>query len=321
MKQTKSAVAYLESRKLWKGFGGKTVLDMGFNGGRFHYRGKLTEAEKQIWIDLGMMKAIGESSYRSWAKDCIIFPLKNKKAQIVSFYGRSTTNNKDQRHYYHKDRQGLYPHYPSSLTNRLILTESIIDAASLIISNVLTEELGVLACYGTKGLTAEHIEAIKKLRDLKEVIFFFDGDQAGIKQIDKYSKQLSGIKKNMIISKINTPDGEDVNSLHVGHELEVFQHLLENRTVLFMSDNQPSELFSFNGSDNGQAKSNGQIKPLKSQLNTSNPEHIIYETKGIKVHIWGGIDQHNLGRLKVSLHIQSKQSLSNNCRSSNQSGQ
>ncbi len=114
--------------------------------------------------------------------------------------------------------------------------------------------------------------------------------------------QLSSIKKNMIISKINTPDGEDVNSLHVGHELEVFQHLLENRTVLFMSDNQPSELFSFNGKDNGTIKD----KALKSQLHIDHPDHLLYETEAIKIHIWGGIESHNLGKLKVSLHIERK---------------
>jgi len=304
LQQMKPAVSYLESRKLWKGFAGKTPLDMGYNGGRFHIRGKITAEEKTMWEAMGMIKRKGKAGHQSWAKDCIIFPLKNRHGRILSFYGRSIRNEGDQKHYYHKDRQGLYPSYPSSLTKRLILTESIIDAASLIIADTITEELGVMACYGTNGLTAEHIEAIKELPDLKEIIFFFDGDKAGLEAIEKYANQLSGNK--VIISKVNTPNGEDVNSLHQAHEPEIFQHLLENRTVLFMANSQPTELFSFNGNDDGKVKSNGQVKELKSQLHTDNPEHIIYETEAIRIHIWGGIDQHNLGRLKVSLHVQRK---------------
>ena len=302
LQQMKSAVVYLENRKLWRGFAGKTPLDMGYNGGRFHFRGKLTEAEKQLWKEMKMIKSLGAKGYRSWAKDCVIFPLKNNKNCIVSFYGRSIINDDDQRHYYMSNRAGLYPRYPSSITKQLVLTESVIDAASLIMASVMTEEISVLACYGTNGLTAEHVEAIKALPHLTELIFFFDGDQAGIKAIDKYCKQLTGIKKNLIISKVNTPQGEDVNSMHVGHEATVFQHLLENRTVLIMADGVESELFSFNGKDKGDIKP----KELKSQLHIDHPDHLMYQTEAIKIHIWGGIESNNLGKLKVSLHIERK---------------
>lgn len=185
---------------------------------------------------------------------------------------------------------------------QLILTEAILDAASLIVTNILNKELGVLACYGTNGLTAEHIKAIESCKDLTEVIFFFDGDQAGIQAIDKYSKQLTGINRNLIISKINTPAGEDVNSLHVAHEKELFSHLIENRTVIQMAEGK--DIFSFNGKEETKEKPNTVIE---SKLNTEHPEHIIYETEILTIHIWGGIDKNNLGKLKVSMHIALKE--------------
>jgi DNA primase len=297
LKQTEAAKNYLEARKLEGQF-----LEVGFNGARYHYRGGMSEQEMQLWEDMGMIKPLalksgGKTNYRSWGKDCLIFPLKNKREQIVSFYGRSILNEDTQKHYYMTGRKGLYPHYPKTSIKQLILTESIIDAASLMVSGILTTELDVLACYGTNGLNAEHIEAISQAKSLSEIIFFFDGDQAGILAVEKHSKQLAGLHKNLIISKINTPEGEDINSIHQGHEKAVFTHLIENRSVLKLAD---SSSFSFSTEN-----LNPEIE-LKAEFDSRNPEHIIYQTAELQIHIWGGIETHNLSKLKISLHVSLK---------------
>ena len=293
LKHTALAKEYLEKR-------GIEGIEAGFNGGRFHYRGNITKAEHQQWIDLGMMKQRGKG-YQSWAKDCIIFPLKNKKGQVVSFYGRSVyDDNPDARHFYLRDRQGLYPYYPRPGVKQLILTEAVIDAASLQVAGITNNELDVLACYGTEGMTKEHIEAIMQHTDLQEVIFFMDGDQAGLEAVDKHSKQLAGLSRNLIISKVETPEGEDINSLHVGHDAEIFSYLIENRTVLQVAEGKG--LFSFNGSST--ENSNGESKEISSRLDTKDPEHIIYETDALRIHVWGGIESSNLARLKISIHVE-----------------
>ena len=43
----------------------------------------------------------------------------------------------------------------------------------------------LLSCYGTNGLTEEHTAAVSQLKELKEIILFFDGDQAGKEAIHK----------------------------------------------------------------------------------------------------------------------------------------
>jgi len=92
IKQTGAAKQYLEQRKLKTKTGATNYIEVGYNGARFHYRGNIAEEEHQQWIDMGLMKALSTTHYRSWAKDCLIFPLKNKKDEIVSFYGRSIVN-------------------------------------------------------------------------------------------------------------------------------------------------------------------------------------------------------------------------------------
>jgi DNA primase len=112
---------YLESRGL------NTDQDVGYNSGKLHQ----SKDDKFIdqCVELGLLSA-SENGYRSWAKGCLIFPLRNEGGQVVSFYGRSLQEGNN-RHFYLKNRQGLYPAYPKATTKRLILCESVIDAASL----------------------------------------------------------------------------------------------------------------------------------------------------------------------------------------------
>ncbi|MCX6272787.1 MAG: CHC2 zinc finger domain-containing protein [Bacteroidetes bacterium] len=111
-------------------------------------------------------------------KHCIVFPLKNKAGDVVSLYGRRILNNDTAKHYYSAKRQGLYPGYPSSEAKTLLLTEAVIDAANLMAMDngqwiIDNENTGILACYGTNGLTGEHLEAVKSLSKLNEVIFCY----------------------------------------------------------------------------------------------------------------------------------------------------
>jgi DNA primase len=93
-------------------------------------------------------------------KQCVIFPLRDKKEKIVSLYGRSIYNNTESKHFYTRNRKGLYPGYPKANTKQLILTEAIIDAATLL----QITDYKILACYGTNGFTPEHEQAIKDLK-------------------------------------------------------------------------------------------------------------------------------------------------------------
>jgi DNA primase len=84
-------------------------------------------------------------------KNCIIFPLKNQNGHMVSFYGRSIDNNDKAKHYYTANRKGLY-HNATAQTQTLILTESIIDSATLMVN---CELLMVNANVATLALLAQ----------------------------------------------------------------------------------------------------------------------------------------------------------------------
>jgi DNA primase catalytic core len=293
---------YLKSRNLTH-----ELLEIGYNSGQFHHNGKLSEADQEACINAGLLIPYNGSgtTYTPFAKDCIIFPLKDKQNQIVSIYGRSIIDNSNSKHYYLKDRQGLYPGYPNPNTTRLILTEAIIDSATLLQMPEIKAKYELLSCYGTNGLTEEHKKAIKELNQLKEIIFFFDGDKAGTEAIKKYQEELSELLPDVKLSAIETPEGEDINSLSVAYDTEIFIHLLENQKSFLLTENIPGtgELSGSVPEPESVGAPAGGLTSLGGKLNTRNPEYITFTTDTMQIILLGGINLHQLDRLRVTIKI------------------
>ncbi|PHR44301.1 MAG: DNA primase [Fluviicola sp.] len=282
--------------------------EIGYLMERFH--NSWNEIQKQSAIDVGILNKRKNGMLSPVFKNCIVFPIKNKDGRIINIYGRSITESTNTaRHFYLKGaHQGIYPNYPRREARHLILTESIIDARSLIQIKDL-ENYEVIALYGTNGLTSEIKSAIQELKELEEVILFFDGDPAGEKAIEKYGAELNELLPSAKISKVNTPENEDINSLLVAHEPEIFIHLIHERTLLFSFEKENAS----GGSPSTEKKDvePQEIKenePKTTKLDSSNPDKLIYQTDQLTATVWGGIEYGNLHRLKLSLHLENEQS-------------
>ena len=216
-------------------------LEVGFNSGQFHHGARKDEKLINDALQCGLLTTAGTNSrtggqaYKPFGNKSILFPLKNKENQIVSFYFRSTINNENSKHFYLKNRQGLYPNYPNPDTKKLLLTEAIIDTASLLQIDQIKENYTLLTCYGTNGLNEEILNALKPLKQLEEIIFFFDGDKAGNEAVTKYAEILRELHPKVKISQVETPQNEDINSLIIGHETEILIHLIEQRKEIVFS--------------------------------------------------------------------------------------
>ncbi len=222
-------------------------------------------------------------------KSCLIFPTKNKQGQIASIYGRAVSDSAKSKHFYLAGGfKGLYPKWPSSNANRIVMTESVIDAATL--SQYIKEP--VLALYGTNGFTKDHEQAIRELDVLEEVILFFDGDEAGKAAVEKYTTQLQILKSNLKISYVETPEGEDPNSLVQSHEPEILQHLIDNR-LFFSIDSVNTDRHSIEKKNTPNGK-----------LDVNNPELILYHTDLLTITILGGIKVTGLDRMRVTVKIE-----------------
>ena len=248
---------------------------------------------------------IGYNSAEKWnkLKQCIIFPLKDKAGNIVSLYGRRITESKGHalefgRHYYSENRSGLYPCYPNPDAETLIITEAIIDTATILqiqeLRNEEIKEYGVLAAYGTNGLTKEHKAAISELKNLKEIIFFFDGDAAGKEGTQRNAEDLKEL--NCKITAVATPEKEDINSLFVNYGADCLIQLINER--------KPTNENSFSSFE----ETSFEEKKIHSRcfattLNINQPNKIIFETETARYIVKGTLCK-QLDKMLVSLDVQ-----------------
>jgi DNA primase len=246
---------------------------------------------------------IGYNSREKWNKlvQCIIFSLKDKNGNITSLYGRRITESKGYsleygKHYYSENRKGLYPNYPSPETQTLIITEAIIDAATLLQLPEISSQFTILSAYGTNGLTKEHKQAIAELKQLKEIIFFFDGDTAGKESTQRNAEELKEL--NCKITAIETPKDEDINSMFATYGKEAVLQLIEERKLV----NREIEP-SFSTEKTLTEIKNAPVQSLTAPLNIDTPNKIIYEAVTARYIVKGSLCK-QLDKMLVSLDVQ-----------------
>ena len=331
-------------------------ITFGYDAHNFHKQKETTPQLKELYLKVGLLKPDKygrENNYHSHFDGCIVFPMLDQDGRIIDLYGRHTQK---QEHYYLPGtHQGLYPCYPKEDTEKLILSESIIDGATLLQLSPIPafpqgEGVSILACYGTNGFTGEHKQVIAALKNLKEIIFAFDGDDPGREGMKRLSETLYKLKPGIRLTYLDIPEGEDINSLAAAHEKDIFTHLLKTRKKYDPNltggqtgtgehkapDQKPDQnpdpklppqpdffLFSEKTEtprqqEPGPKPPAGTMNPDQtipaepltippgSKLNTSNPDCILYETPDLSVSLWGGIELHQVNRLRVTLHIRLK---------------
>ena len=301
----KKAIEYLKARKL-----DYKMLSVGYDAGTLHKGKEITDKLKLQYLEVGLLKPdkFGrENSFYTRFNRCMVFPLLDKQGNIASLYGRHTDHG---HHYLGGEHKGLYPGYPDPVTEKLILTEAIIDAATLDQLPKITKDFVILSLFGTNGFTKEHTEAVSLLKNLKEVILFFDGDDAGKEAVSDIASKLKQINRNIKISVVDTPEGEDVNSLHQGHEQDIFMHLIENRKVFSFSTESQLDYQNENRKSSIEKEKSQMFIPedpgTENQLRVT-ADYMRYETGQLQITLWGGIETHTVSRLRATLHIQLKE--------------
>jgi DNA primase len=225
-------------------------------------------------------------------RNCIVFALKNHQNEIVSLYGRNISSESgsedNNKHYYTANRKGLY-HNANKETTTLIITESIIDSATIQVHTAYE----TLALFGTNGYNQEHETLLKSLSNLQEIIFFLDGDEAGRKAIDNLKLTINNALPNVKLSQVETPDDEDINSLTISHEPEILNHLIENRIQLFLS---PEE-------EKPKQQTIETPTNITSKLDCKNEDYLAFEYENLLMSIIGGVSLFPLDKLKITLGI------------------
>jgi DNA primase len=219
--KSQEARAYLESRgitdkKLWSRF------QIGFSDGSLLQ--VLSSTQQKELTERGLIRSSGKEFFQG----CLVFPLLDEQGKVVSFYGRSIQAGTKPSHLYPPGpRRGLINREALKVySDQIILTESVIDALSLVQIGVEN----VVPLYGTSGFTAEHLEALRAER-VQSVVLALDNDEPGRKASEKIADQLS--KEGFSTSIISPPKKKDWNEEVLGgFTREGFESLLAEASPL-----------------------------------------------------------------------------------------
>lgn len=215
----KPAQDYLRSRgfnrpELWEHF------QIGYSEGRSLLPMLPKEGGERDYLkSIGLLNERENESFYQ----CLTFPLKTQDNKTVGFYGRSIEGT---RHHYGKGkRRGLFNASTAKAHDWLIITESVLDALSLI-------ELGflnVIALYGTNGFTQEHKNFLSEF-PFKEVVLVLDNDDSGQRATKTISLMVQTLGKK--VSSLKLPQGiKDLNEfLCKGFKKSDFEELLKQRS-------------------------------------------------------------------------------------------
>lgn len=159
---------WLEQREL-----SHNDLQIGFNSGQFHHR--KDEEFRKGYVDIGVLtesdapvKEEGMKAYTCFGHYGIVFPLLNEQGEIVNLFAIRIKIKNETPAYL--NQEGLYPCFPNQFTKRLFITDTVLEAASLLQSKVLQRGDEVLALHDGE-IMPQHFQAIETLKHLEEIIF------------------------------------------------------------------------------------------------------------------------------------------------------
>jgi len=113
----------------------------------------------------------------------------------------------------------------------------------------------------------------------------------------KQGQALRELLPGLTISYVDTPEGEDMNSLLQSHEAGVFTHLLENRQPIPATTSQAPPL----------PESTPLPAPSTPQaLNSTNPELLTFTQGALLITVLGGVKLTGLDRLRVTLKLDNR---------------
>jgi DNA primase catalytic core len=134
---------------------------------------------------------------------CVVFPLLDAQGAVVNLYGRAV--DRDQHLYLSGPRRGLWNAPILQDQEEIILTESVIDALSLISAGVVN----VLPLYGSNGWTSEHEALLARLRPAR-IALALDADGAGAAAVASLTPKLKEMGLEVRVIELARKDPSEV---------------------------------------------------------------------------------------------------------------
>ena len=194
----------------------------------------LSDYQDPLLVEAGLVIAQDDKRYDRF-RDRVMFPIRNERGQVIAFGGRVIGRgepkylNSPETPLFHKGRElyGLYEHRRAIQgENRVVVVEGYMDV-------VMLDQHGVGNAVATLGTAITADQATRLLRLADDVVFAFDGDNAGRKAAWRaLENSLTQAQDGKRLSFLFLPEGEDPDSFVRAQGAEAFRTLLDGAMPL-----------------------------------------------------------------------------------------
>lgn len=227
------------------------------------------EAMRKALIDSGMLVEKSPGNYYDRFRDRIMFPIVDKRGRIIGFGGRILDQgepkylNSPESTVFHKGLE-LYGLYQARKVTRdlqrIIIVEGYMDVVALAQHDITY----AVASLGT-ATTREQIQT--SFRSVREIIFCYDGDNAGYKAAWRaLENTLPIIRDGMIARFLFLPGGEDPDTMVRKEGKQKFEQRLDTATPLSDFMFQHLQKDADISTNEGKARLAELAKPLLSKM-------------------------------------------------------
>ncbi|RLA51109.1 MAG: DNA primase [Gammaproteobacteria bacterium] len=194
-----------------------------------------SEEQRNLLVKTGMLVENEKGRIYDRFRDRVVFPIRDQRGRVIAFGGRVLGDNKPkylnspETEIFHKGRE-LYGMYQARQANRklerILVVEGYMDVIAL-------AQHGISYATATLGTATSktHLERIYRL--CPEVVFCFDGDEAGRKAAFRAMEAaLPCMEDGRQARFLFLPEGQDPDDAVRSGGAECFQHLLDEAMPL-----------------------------------------------------------------------------------------
>ena len=299
--EAKRAVAYLKGR----GLSGEIARAFRVGFAPPGWDNLLQTADKDAQqikrlTDGGMLVTNDRGRTYDRFRDRIVFPILDARGRVIAFGGRVLGDDKPkylnspETPVFHKSRElyGLYQARKSERSlNRIVVVEGYMDVIAL-------AQYGIGYAVATLGTATSEAHMERLFRHVPEVVFCFDGDEAGRKAAFRALESTLPVMHDGRQARfLFLPDGEDPDSLVRARGAEHLEHLFSSATPL------ENFLFDWVAQDldistlDGRARFSKQAAPFVHLIPEGVFKTLMYQSLADRT----GIDIDSLKRLQTPL--------------------
>ena len=272
LRQSNKAIAYLKERGLTGQIAKEFAIGYAPEGWS-NLEKNLTNYDTEDLIKVGLIQKNEQGKFYDRFRDRIMFPIINEKGVVIGFGGR-VINPEDTPKYYNSPETPLFQksfelyglinaRKAIRTENYVLVVEGYMDVAALAQHDIRN----VVATLGT-ATTQFHIK--KLMRYTQEIVFCFDGDQAGKEAAWRaLNNALEALNDNLNLKFLFLPDNHDPDSYVRENSKEAFTKMVD--AALPFSEYLIKYLTEKNNlaSQEKKVKFLNEVEPILKKINAS----------------------------------------------------